>query len=80
MEAGQPVLEALDHVGPLGTEAPLYEFFMVKHDATGRAFASLPQITGPDCFQPGTLPSQVGSGQVPRNAQCVYVVRSPLVA
>ncbi|MEA3136036.1 MAG: repeat-like domain [Thermoplasmata archaeon] len=75
IEAGQPVLDAFGHVGPLGEEAPLYEFFMVRHDASGQAFMSIPQITGPDCHKPGTLPSQVGSGNVPRNAQCVYVVR-----
>jgi hypothetical protein len=74
-----PILEAFGHVGPLGEEAPLYEFFMVRHDGTGRAFLAIPQITGPDCYQPGTLPSQLGSGSVPRNAQCVYVVREPVV-
>jgi hypothetical protein len=72
---GAPVLDAFDHIGPLGQEAPLYEFFMVRHDAAGRAFVTIPQITGSECFQPGTLPSQVGSGNVPRNAQCIYIAR-----
>ena len=74
---GAPRIEALGHIGPVGEEAPLYEFLMVRHDASGQAFVSIPQITGPDCYQPGMLPSQIGSGQVPRNAQCVYVVREP---
>lgn len=74
---GEPSLDAIGHIGPVGEEAPLYEFFMVRHDASGRAFIAFPHITGPDCFQPGTLPSQAGSGNVPRNAQCVYVVREP---
>jgi hypothetical protein len=78
--AGQPVLEAVGFIGPVAEEAPLYEFFMVRHDASGQAFVSIPQITGPDCFQPGMLPSQAGSGDVPRNAQCVYVVREPALA
>lgn len=77
---GDPAVEAIGHIGPVGEEAPLYEFFMVRHDATGRAFVTIPQITGPDCFQPGTLPSQIGSGSVPRNAQCVYMVREHAVA
>ncbi len=74
---GEPRLEAIGHVGPVGEEAPLYEFFMVRHDASGRAFAAFPHITGPDCLQPGMLPSQVGSGTTQRNQQCVYVVREP---
>lgn len=80
VDEGLPVLEAIGHIGPVGDEAPLYEFFMVRHDASGRAFVTIPQITGPDCFQPGQLPSQVGSGTTPRNAQCVYVVREPALA
>lgn len=63
--------------GPVGDEAPLYEFLMVQHDASGRAFVSMPQITGEDCFQPGDLPSQAGSGNIRRNQQCVYVAREP---
>ncbi|HUR25399.1 MAG TPA: sialidase family protein [Candidatus Thermoplasmatota archaeon] len=72
-----PRVEAIGHVGPLAEEAPLYEFFMVKHDGSGRAIMAFPQVTGPECHQPGTLPSQAGSGNVPRNAQCIYVVREP---
>lgn len=65
------------HIGPFAEEAPLYEFFMVRHDAAGRAFTAFPQITGPDCKQNGVLPSQIGSASVPRNAQCIYVVAEP---
>jgi hypothetical protein len=77
---GEPRVQAIGHVGPMAEEAPLYEFFMVRHDASGQAFLSIPQITGPDCFQPGTLPSQVGSGDTRRNQQCIYVVREPALA
>lgn len=72
-----PQVVFASHVGPAGREAPLYEFLMVRHDGDGRAFVSIPQITGDDCFQPGQLPSQLGSGTVRRNQQCVYVVREP---
>jgi hypothetical protein len=68
----------LGRAGPVGQEAPLYEFLMVRHDASGRAYVTIPQITGPDCYQAGQLPSQIGSGNIKRNQQCVYVAREPL--
>ncbi len=67
----------VQRAGPVGDGAPLYEFLMVRHDAAGRAFVSMPQITGEECFQAGQLPSQVGSGNIRRNQQCVYVAREP---
>lgn len=77
---GSPVLAFTRHVGPVGDEAPLYEFLMVRHDAEGQAFVSMPQITGPDCFEPGTLPSEIGSQTTRRNQQCVYVAREPVAS
>jgi hypothetical protein len=76
-EEGGAIEATLGRAGPVGDEAPLYEFLMVRHDAAGRAYVSMPQITGPDCFQPGQLPSQAGSGTTRRNQQCVLVAREP---
>jgi hypothetical protein len=77
LQEGAPAVLFSGPVGPVAEAAPLYEFLMVRHDGDGRAFVSMPQITGEDCFQPGVLPSQVGSGTTRRNQQCVYVVREP---
>jgi hypothetical protein len=75
--AGGAIAADLHRAGPVGDAAPLYEFFMVRHDAAGKAFLSFPQITGPDCYRPGELPSRAGSGDLKRNQQCVYVATEP---
>lgn len=75
LDGEQPVLQALGHVGPVGEET-IYEFFMVRHDASGRAFISFPQNTGPDCHRAGPLSPP---GDASRNAQCLYIVVEPVL-
>jgi hypothetical protein len=80
LDDGAPAVLFSGPVGPVGTDDPLYEFLMVRHDGSGRAFVSMPQKTGEECFEAGDLPSQVGSGGTRRNQQCVLVVREPVAS
>jgi hypothetical protein len=75
---GGAIHARLGRAGPIGDAAPLYEFLMVRHDASGRAYVTIPQITGPDCYKPGELPSRAGSGDLKRNQQCIYIAREPM--
>jgi hypothetical protein len=68
-------VEFQGRVGPAGAPTTLYEFPMVRHDQTGRAYVAFPLVTGPSCKQTPLFPSAVGSGQVPRNNQCQYLLR-----
>lgn len=59
-------------IGGPGANTSLFEFLMVRHDASGRAIVAYPLLTGPDCLSAGSFPST--SGAIERSNQCIYVV------
>jgi hypothetical protein len=72
-------VDALGHVGPIGSPPPasLYEFSEVDHDGSGRTYIADPLFLGPDCKQTPAFPSQVGSQNIPRNTLCEHMVMEP---